>query len=190
MRVGGCYEFGFKRNHVRHAGPVPLSNARTRSISPENYTGADRRRRTCELSYGFAAMGRPATGKEAWKVNPYIDNPACQTWEIASIDGPGVIQHIWLTPTGSWRSTILRNYWDGQTQPSVSSSRIGDFFCSGWGTYAQLVLIGGLRQSRSAFNCYWSMPFARHCRMNAGKPGGQGRQHVLQNTYALNRSRA
>ena len=27
---------------------------------------------------------------------------------LADIEGPGAIQHIWLTPTGGWRNQILR----------------------------------------------------------------------------------
>ena len=160
-----------------------LSKARTRSISPENYTGAVGGGARCELSDGFARNAARELGN-GWKVNPFIVIPAGQTWEIASIDGPGVIQHIWLTPTGSWRSTILRIYWDGQEQPSVECP-IGDFFCSGWGTYAQLSSLAVCVNPGSAFNCYWSMPFARHCRMTLENRADKDVNMYYQITYAL-----
>ena len=42
-----------------------------------------------------------------------------------------------MTPTGHWRFSILRIYWDGQEQPSVECP-VGDFFACGWGKYAQV----------------------------------------------------
>ena len=53
------------------------------------------------------------------------------------MDGPGSIQHIWMTPTGNWRYTILRFYWDDETTPTVEAP-VGDFFCMGWGKYSPL----------------------------------------------------
>ena len=47
-----------------------------------------------------------------------------------------MIRHIWLTPTGDWRSQILRIYWDGSDVPAVECP-LGDFFACGWGQYAQ-----------------------------------------------------
>ena len=56
---------------------------------------------------------------------------------LAEIQGPGAIQHIWMTPSGNFRFSILRFYWDGESQPSVEVP-IGDFFACGWGLYAQV----------------------------------------------------
>lgn len=47
-----------------------------------------------------------------------------------------MIRHICLTPTGDWRSQILRIYWDGSDVPAVECP-LGDFFACGWGQYAQ-----------------------------------------------------
>jgi len=33
---------------------------------------------------------------------------------LAEIQGPGAIQHIWMTPTGHLRFSILRIYWDAE----------------------------------------------------------------------------
>lgn len=93
-----------------------LSRARTRSISPENFTGAK----------GQGGMATEGTGKEAardlgqkWKVSPSVKVEAGKTFTLAEITGPGAVQHIWMTPTGTWRFSILRFYWDGETSPSV-----------------------------------------------------------------------
>lgn len=113
-----------------------IENVLTRSISPENFTGEPGKGGMCPLEDGIAQKAARDLGI-GWKVNPYIRIPAKETFEIADIDGPGVINHIWLTPTGRWRNTIIRFYWDGQETPSVECP-IGDFFCMGWNQYAQI----------------------------------------------------
>jgi hypothetical protein len=138
-----------------------LSKAQSRSISPENFTGEK----------GKGGMATEGTGSGAsrdlglgWKVSPSIVIKAGTTFEIANIEGSGAIQQIWMTPTGNWRFSILRIYWDNQEQPSVECP-IGDFFACGWGEYAQLSSLAVCVNPGSAFNCYWEMPFQKHCRM-------------------------
>jgi hypothetical protein len=96
--------------------------------------------------------------------SPSIKIQAGATFEMANINGPGVIQHIWLCPTAHWRFCILRIYWDDQKQPSVECP-IGDFFASGWGKYAQLSSLAVCVNPGSAFNCYWPMPFRKKARV-------------------------
>jgi len=139
------------------------SKAKTRSISPENFTGEKGKGGMCPQAEGTAHHAASTLGT-GWKVNPYIHIPPGETFTIAEIDGPGCIQHIWLTPTGKWRNTILRVYWDGQDQPSIECP-IGDFFASGWNSYAHLNSLAICVNPGSAFNCYWQMPFRKHCRM-------------------------
>ena len=83
---------------------------------------------------------------------------------LADIDGPGVIRHIWLAPAGHWRFLILRIYWDGQQHPSVECP-VGDFFACGWNQYAPVSSLAVCVNPGGAFNCYWPMPFRRHCRV-------------------------
>ena len=99
-------------------GLYQLSSAKTRSVSPENPTGAPGKGGMCPLEQGSARNAARDLGA-GWKVNPYIVIQPKTTYEIASIDGPGIINHIWLTPTGRWRNTILRIYWEDQQNPSV-----------------------------------------------------------------------
>jgi hypothetical protein len=51
-----------------------------------------------------------------------------------------------MTPTGSWRNSIIRMYWDDEPQPSVEVP-VGDFFAMGWGKYAHISSLPVLRQS-------------------------------------------
>ena len=93
-----------------------VSKAQSRSISPENFTGEK----------GKGGMATEGTGKhsarelgQGWKVSPSVEIKAGSTFTLAEIKGPGCIQQIWMTPTGNWRRSILRCYWDGETEPSV-----------------------------------------------------------------------
>lgn len=145
-----------------------LSNAKSRSISPENFTGekgkggmapADKAVHNVSNAYNAARdLG------QGWKVNPYVIIKPNETLTIAEMEGPGVIQHIWMTPTGNWRFTILRIYWDDETEPSVECP-VGDFFGMGWGQYAHLNSLAVCVNPGSAFNCYWQMPFRKKCKI-------------------------
>jgi len=158
-----------------------LSNAKTRSISPENVKG--------EVGKGGMAVPEQADHPardlgQGWKVRPLIKIPAGETFEIADIDGAGVIQHIWMTPTGKWRNTILRVYWDGQENPSIECP-VGDFFACGWGEYAHVSSLAVCVNPGSAFNCYWQMPFRKHCRMTLENRAEEEVTIYYQITYAL-----
>jgi len=141
-----------------------ISNAQTRSISAENPTG--------EKGKGAMAIDpnyTPSKGLgQGWKVRPCIKIPAGETVILADIEGPGAIQQIWMTPTGPRRNLIMRMYWDGQKIPSVESP-IGDFFCNGWGncgednSFSQISSLAVCVNPGSAYNCYWEMPFRKHC---------------------------
>ena len=106
-----------------------LSRAKTRSISAENFNGEK----------GKGGMATDGTGASAardlgktWKVSPSVRIKAKDTFTVADIKGEGAIQQIWMTPTGNWRYSILRIYWDDEQTPSVETP-VGDFFACGWG---------------------------------------------------------
>lgn len=140
-----------------------VSDVKSRSISAENFTGEPGKGGMCPLEKGVASSAARDLGM-GWKVNPYIFIEPKSTFEIANIDGPGIIRHIWMTSQHRWRDTILRIYWDGQKNPSVECP-IGDFFCMGWNEYAQISSLAVCVNPGSAFNCYWQMPFRSNCRM-------------------------
>lgn len=160
-----------------------LSDAVTRSISPENYTGEKGKGGMCELEDGNAKYAARDLGKK-WKVNPYIHIPSGETFEIANIEGPGAIQHIWLTPTGKWRNVIIRFYWDDQEVPSVECP-VGDFFCSGWQDYFQISTLPICVNPGSAFNCYWTMPFRKNCRITLENRSDEEETYYYQIDYTL-----
>ncbi len=104
-----------------------VSAAKTRSLSPENFNG-EKGRGGMALE-GSASHNARDLG-QGWKVSPSVKIKAGQTFTIADIEGAGAIQQIWMTPTGNWRFSILRIYWDDQEQPSVECP-VGDFFACG-----------------------------------------------------------
>lgn len=140
-----------------------LSDAKTRSISPENRTGEPGKGGMATLENGTARAAARDLG-QGWKVNPYIHIKPGETVTLAEISGPGAIQHIWMTPTGNWRTSIIRFYWDDETTPSVEAP-VGDFFCMGWGKYSPVNSLAVCVNPGSAFNCYWVMPFRKKCRI-------------------------
>ena len=140
-----------------------LTNAKSRSLSPENKDGAPGGGAHCPLEQGSAREAARELGT-GWKVNPFVVIKAGTTYEIGNIEGPGTIDHIWMTPTGAWRDSILRFYWDDQEQPSVECP-VGDFFACGWGQYAPVTSLAVCVNPGSAFNCYWKMPFKKRCRI-------------------------
>ena len=146
-----------------------LSNAQTRSISPENFTGEKGKGGMADPADKDKVNVANATNAardlgQGWKVNPYIRIQPGETVTLAEISGSGAIQHIWMTPTGNWRFSIIRMYWDDETEPSVECP-IGDFFCMGWGEYSPLNSLAVCVNPGSAFNCYWPMPFHKKCRI-------------------------
>lgn len=140
-----------------------LSDAKSRSISPENPTGEPGKGGMATLENGSARAAARDLG-QGWKVNPFVVIEPGQTFTLAEITGPGAIQDIWMTPTGIWRFSILRFYWDDETTPSVEVP-VGDFFGLGWGKYAALNSLPVTVNPGSAFNCYWPMPFKRKCKI-------------------------
>src|SRR5450755_2858107 len=92
-----------------------LSDAQTRSISPENFTGEKGKGGMATEGTGAAY----ATGLgQGWKISPSIFIESGDTFTLADIEGPGAIQQIWMTlAIGKWRHSIIRMYWDDQETP-------------------------------------------------------------------------
>jgi Protein of unknown function (DUF2961) len=156
-----------------------LSPAKTRSISPENFTGEK----------GKGGMATEGTGAHAardlgrgWKVSPSIVIQPGEDRVLADIAGSGAIQHIWVTPTEHWRHGILRFRWDDQQTPSVECP-IGDFFACGWNCYAQISSLAVCVNPGSAFNSYWEMPFRRRCQVTLSNIGHEPMTLFYQITY-------
>jgi hypothetical protein len=158
-----------------------LSKAQTRSISAENPTGEK----------GQGAMATSGTMTKAsrelgrgWKVNPFAAIAPKSTAIIADVKGMGAIQQIWITPSGNWRSTILRVYWDGETEPSIECP-IGDFFACGWGKFAQVTSLPVCVNPGSGLNCYWEMPFRKSFKMTVENLDDEELVFFYQINYTL-----
>lgn len=146
-----------------------LSDAQTRSISPENFTGKK----------GKGAMATEGTGAECardlgrgWKISPSVRIAPQSVFTLAKIEGSGAVQSLWITGTVT-RDMILRIYWDGQEHPSVECP-LPDFFALPWGpdwrdkTGLHSVRVNSLPVSvnpRSGLNAFWEMPFRKSCRI-------------------------
>ncbi len=164
-------------------GTIPLlTEAETRSISAENPTG----------ERGKGALAVPDADNAAsmlgqgWKVRPCITLAPDSTTDLANIEGSGVIQHIWITVhPQAYRDTILRCYWDGETEASIEVP-LGDFFCNGHGLRYDVNSLPIAVNPSGGFNSYWPMPFRQGARItienqHSEEIGG----FFYQITYAL-----
>ena len=126
---------------------------------------------------------------QGWKTHAYDILAPGETFELAEIEGPGCIQHIWTTVQGENRHTILRIYYDDQIQASVECP-LGDFFGSAYTdykTFAQLNSIPVCVNPENAFNCYWPMPFRKRIRMTLENVSVESVTLYYQINYALNK---
>jgi len=139
-----------------------LSSAKSRSISPENFTGEK----------GKGGMAAEGTGAQfarelglGWKISPSVHLEPGEEFVMGHIEGPGVVQHIWLTcMPAHWRYLILQMYWDGEEEPSVQVP-VGDFFCNGWCERTNISSLPIAVNPAGGFNSYWEMPFRKEAKI-------------------------
>lgn len=108
--------------------------------------------------------------------------------EIADIEGPGAITHLWFVQTCSrvlgpnwetrdedfYRKVLIKMYWDNQKHPSVLAP-LGDFFCVGnsmVSNFQSLPFTVSVKPSQTlkyggdaAMNCYLTMPFNKRAKI-------------------------
>jgi hypothetical protein len=111
-------------------------------------------------------------GKTLMQNSLWIENPkelkfgeGRGTVVIADIKGPGMITmiHFALPPSlRMGRDTVLRIFWDGETNPSVESPLV-DFFCDPDGSleHVSSALVNKMR----GWNAWFEMPFAKSARV-------------------------
>jgi hypothetical protein len=105
-----------------------------------------------------------------------------ETVVLADIEGPAVINHIWLTfaeARPSWLEAegaahpgeiVLRMYWDGAANPAVEVP-LGDFFGAGFGLRRELRSIPVQVEGGDGYNAYWQMPFFERGRITVTNEG-------------------
>jgi hypothetical protein len=159
-----------------------VGNSETRSISAENPTGAKGGGATA-VPDGKNPASKLGVG---WKVRPAIDLPKKETITLASIEGPGRVQDIWMTAdTKAYRDCILRFYWDGETTPSVEVP-LGDFFAEGHGVRYNVNSLMVTVNPAGGFNSYWPMPFRKSAKITIENQSSESIDGFFyQITYAL-----
>jgi hypothetical protein len=138
-----------------------LSEAQSRSITAENPDGAAGAGGQAENHLGEGRKGRPCLR----------DVESGATRQLADIEGPGVVNHIWITVPqetdgGDYvlRDLVLRMYWDGEDDPSVEVP-LGDFFCNGHAMRCNVNSLPVVVAPVGGFNSYWPMPFHERARI-------------------------
>lgn len=162
-------------------GSLPrLSNAESRSISAENPTGE--KGKGAMATDGFGAKAARDLG-QGWKVSPAINIEGKKVQVLADIDGPGAIQSMWMTGNVLSRDGILRIYWDHQEQPSVEVPA-RDFFCCTFGD-VQVTSLPVAVNPKNGMNCFWVMPFRKHCKITIENRNPETKTLYYQINYTL-----
>jgi hypothetical protein len=158
-----------------------LSSAKSRAITAENPTG----------EAGKGAMSDKGTGKGAsrelgvgWKVSPSVVIKAKTTAVLADVAGSGNITHMWMTVGGNIQPLVLRAYWDGQNDASIDCP-FGPFFACGLGGPCAINSMAVCVNPRSAYNCYWPMPFRQSAKLTLENSGEKDVVLYYQIDYTL-----
>ncbi len=133
-----------------------LNNDKTFAFSAENPTGT---------------RGGGSRGGDCTKLSPTVTIHAGETVTLAEVEGSGLIQNMWFTGYVG-HSFILRIYWDGQEYPSVEAPLSAFFGCAydenfadRDGRYPVLNSAVMLVAPGRGYNCFFEMPFRKHCRI-------------------------
>ena len=138
-------------NHLTHHG-----GARSFCFSSENMTGA---------------RGGGTQGEGCYKKHPNVIIEPGETVTLLDTDGPGELRSFWFGGHVT-NSFILRIYYDNQPYPSVEVPEAA-FFGYAYehsltdldGNYPVLNSAMVLVAPYKGCNCYWPMPFKKHCRV-------------------------
>lgn len=96
-----------------------------------------------------------------------------ETMVLADLQGPAVINHIWLTfaeARPNWLvadgaaapdELVLRMVWDDAEEPAVEAP-LGDFFAAGFGLRREVRSAPIQVEGGDGYNAFWQMPFRRH----------------------------
>jgi hypothetical protein len=99
------------------------------------------------------------------------------------VDGPGMIQHIWMVDNIS-RQHVIRFYWDNEETPSIEVP-VPDFFAVGHEMCAPINSEVVVVNPSNALNCFWPMPFRKHARVTVSNEGNKDLKLLAyQITYA------
>ena len=126
---------------------------RSRSISFENPTGAPGQGGQAASQLGATRKGAPNRGFKPG-----------ETVDLANITGSGTIRHIWMTISdrepATFRSFVIRAYWDGQEHPSIECP-LGDFFGFAHGKVESYQSAVHSLGRNAGMNIWLPMPFTK-----------------------------
>lgn len=128
---------------------------RSRSISFENPAGAPGAGARAASPLGVGRKGSPVR---------LVQPGDCV--ELADIEGPGTIRHIWLTTHSKQellRGCLIRAWWDDQSHPSIEAP-IGDFFGFAHGGTPAFQSCAHSVGAALGMNIWLPMPFVRRAR--------------------------
>src|SRR5690349_9583935 len=164
------------------AGTGEREGGRSRPVSPENPAGGKGAGGGAAAGTGAAAARDPGPG---WKVSPSVEIAAGGTHAVAEVAGPGVIRHMWLAvPPARLRPVVLRAYRDGAAGPAIAVP-VGDLFCQGWASFAQVSSIPVAVNPHGGLNSYWEMPFRSQARVTLENLGQAAVTVYYQVDYEL-----
>lgn len=158
----------------------------SRSISPENISGGKGCGGKEEITADEFETHPARELGVGWKVRPYYWIEPGQTLTLATIEGQGLIRHIWMANVSqaSYRNLILRMYWDGSETPQVECP-YGDFFFNGWDRFFHVDSAAVCVNHARAFNSFWSMPFRKQAKITLENRGRERDAIYYQIDYHL-----
>jgi len=151
---------------------LPVLLPAAESAAPDPFAGAPYRLRN-------ARTGRVSSWDRTGDNRDFISFRPGETKELLSLDGPGALTHLYMTPAASpavLRAAVLRIFWDGESSPSVEAP-LGDFFCAGECSprlFASHYVVVNHGSGTIAYNSYFPMPFCKRARVTL-ENGGQER---------------
>ncbi|WP_130837311.1 glycoside hydrolase family 172 protein [Lachnoclostridium sp. Marseille-P6806] len=142
---------------------LPLNkHMKSRSINAENRTGEKGRGGMEAGVLGPSRKGSPCLR----------DIPAGAEIVLGEMEGPGMINHIWVTVADRTteadcfvlRDLVLKIFWEDEGDPSVEAP-LGDFFCCGFGRECVVNSLPMVVVPSRGMNCYFQMPFKKKARV-------------------------
>lgn len=113
-----------------------------------------------------------------------------ETLELANIEGPGTIRHIWMTfppaPPETMRALWMEVFYDGSSEPSISVPCL-DFFAMPLGRPLAYHSAMASAQEGRGFNSYYPMPFRRSARLVVTNSSSRVLPFYFQVDYTLQR---
>ncbi len=122
--------------------------------------------------------------RDAWEIAPG------ETRVLADIQGPGCINHIWMTQPNGYRNVLIRMFWDNEEHPSVLAP-LGDFFGLGHeivNSYDSMLFSASTHHNNEfnsgcALNCYVQMPFNKTARIELVNEGDSSHRQYFYIDY-------